>query len=112
MFQVVIEMKTQMLNKRCTRAMRGLTAHTSDAKSMEEALALLAVTLANYRFDLPFALLFAINFGDGQARLVGSTGLKADAVASVGAVSLAENEHGFWRVADVARSGVAVPIDD
>ena len=112
LFHPVIEMTTQMLSERRTRALRDLTAHTSNAKSMEEALALSAETLANYRPDLPFALLFAIDSGDGQARLVGSTGLKADAFANVGTVSLSEDEPGFWHVAEVARSGVAVSIDD
>ncbi len=112
LFHPVIEMTTKMLSERRTRALRDLTAHTSKAQSVGEALVLSAQTLAEYDLDLPFALLYALEADGEPARLVAATGLKADALADLQTVSLAEEEHAVWPLAEVVRSQSAVQVDD
>ena len=112
LFHPVIEMTTKMLSERRTRALRDLTAYTSKAKSVDEVLALSAQTLADYDLDLPFTLLYALDPDCEQARLVGASGLKADAVASLSTVCLVNDEHALWPLAEVIRSGAAVQIND
>ena len=112
LFHAVIEMTTQMLSERRTRALRDLTAHTSKAQSVDEVLALSAQTLAEYDLDLPFALLYALDPDGDQARLVGATGLQADAVASIGTACSAEPEHAPWPLAEVVRLRSVVQVND
>ena len=112
LFHPVIEMTTQMLSERRTRALRDLTAQTSKAKSVNEALSLSAQTLAEYRLDLPFVLLYALDTNGDQARLAGVTGLNEDTVASMGTVLFGVKEQSFWPLEEVVRSGSAVQIDD
>ena len=58
LFHPVIEMTTQMLSERRTRALRDLAAQTGKAKSVGEALGLSAQTLVQYDLDLPFTLFY------------------------------------------------------
>ena len=101
LFHPVIEMTTQMLSERRTRALRDLAFQTSQAKSVREALSLSAQSLAQYGLDLPFVLLYALEPDGDQARLVGATDLRPE--------SLPET---FWPLKEVVRSGAAVLIDD
>ena len=81
-------MTTQMLSERRTRALRDLAAQTGKAKSVGEALALAAQTLAQYDLDLPFTLFYAVEPCGDEARLIGATGLDNDTAASLGTVLL------------------------
>ena len=101
LFHPVIEMTTQMLNERRTRALRDLAFQTSQAKSVREALSLSAQSLAQYDLDLPFVLLYALEPDGDQARLVGATDLRAESVP-----------ESFWPLEEVVRSGAAVLIND
>ncbi len=112
LFHPVIEMTTQMLSARRTRALRDLIAHTSKAKSVSEALSLSAQILSEYDLDLPFVLLYALDPNGSQARLAGATGLCAEAVASQGTVDWGAAEHAVWPLSEVVRLGSAVQVDD
>ena len=112
LFHPVIEMTAQMLSERRTRTLRDLTAQTSKAKSVSEALSLSAQTLAEYTLDLPFVLLYALDSDGDQAQLVGATDLKADTVASLSTVDLGLKEQPPWPIEEVIRSGSAVQVDD
>ena len=110
LFHPVIEMTTQVLSERRTRILRDLSAHTSKAKSVNEALALSAQTLADYALDLPFVQLYAL---DGeQPELVGATGFKPGVEAGLGTVRLELKGQAQWPLEEVARSGLAVQVDD
>ena len=111
LFHPVIEMTTQMLAERRTRALRDLTAQTSKAKSVTEVLALSAQALAEYALDLPFVLFYSLEPQDDQARLVGATGLASDTVASLGTVSLMDAQA-VWPLQDVVRSGTALQVSN
>ena len=112
LFHPVIEMTAQMLGERRTRALRDLTAYASKAKSVSEALSLSAQILAEYRLDLPFVLLYALDPVDDRARLLGATGLPADAIASPGTVCFGMEEQALWPLEEVVRSVSAVHVDD
>ena len=112
LFHPVIEMTAQMLGERRTRALRDLTAYASKAKSVSEALTLSAQILAEYRLDLPFVLLYALDPVDDRARLLGATGLPADAIASPGTVCFGMEEQALWPLEEVVRSVSAVHVDD
>ena len=113
LFHPVIEMTTTMLGERRTRALRDLAARTSNAKSVNEALALSAETLAEYNLDLPFVLLYALDSSGDRARLVSSVGLKEYAVATPpGAVDWEAVNQSVWPLEEVVRSGSAVQLDD
>ena len=101
LFHPVIEMTTQMLSERRTRALRDLAAQTSQAKSVHEALSLSAQSLAQYNLDLPFVLLYALEPDGNRARLVGATDLQAESVPAT-----------FWPLEEVVRLGAVVQIDD
>ena len=101
LFHPVIEMTTQMLSERRTRALRDLAAQTSQAKSVHEALSLSAQSLAQYNLDLPFVLLYALEPDGNRARLVGATDLQVKSVPAT-----------FWPLEEVVRLGAAVQIDD
>ena len=110
LFHPVIEMTTKMLGDRRTRALRDLAARTSNAKTVDEVLALSASTLAEYDLDLPFVLLYALDSTGDCARLAGSTGLMSFTVA--GPDEWEAVDHSAWPLNDVIRLGSAVHIDD
>ncbi len=112
LFHPVIEMTTQMLSERRTRALRDLTAQTSKAKSVSEALALSAQALAEYALDLPFVQLYALDKDGDHARLVAATDLEAEAVASLGTAGSRAQEQTPWPLEEVVRSGSAVQVHD
>ena len=111
LFHPVIEMTSKMIGERRTRALRDLVARTSEAKTVDEALALSAQTLSEYEFDLPFVLLYALDADGHRARLVGTTGLKPDTTASPRTVDLSVLET-VWPLGEVVRSGSAVQVDE
>ena len=111
LFHPVIEMTTQMLSERRTRALRDVIAQTNKAKSVSEVLALSAQALGEYELDLPFVLLYALEPHGNQSRLVGATGLSADTVASLRSACLGDAQA-VWPLEEVVRSGSAVQVGD
>ena len=112
LFHPVIEMTAQMLSERRTRALRDLAAQTSKAKSVSEALALSAQTLAQHNLDLPFTLLYALEPHGDQARLIDATGLQEDTVASLSTVYFGSGKPTLWPFDAVVRSGSVMQVDD
>ena len=111
LFHPVIEMTTQMLSERRTRALRDLAALASNEKSVNGVLALSAQTLAEYALDLPFVLIYALEPHGDQAELVGATGLSADTVAGLRSASSGDAQT-VWPLEEVVRSGTPVQVDD
>ena len=111
-FHPVIEMTTQMLSERRTRALRDLAAQTGKAKSVDEALALAAQTLAEYNLDLPFTLFYAVEPSGDEARLIGASGLNKETVASLSTVFFGVEKQTSWPLEEVVRTGLVVQIDN
>ena len=112
LFHPVIEMTTQMLGERRTRALRDLAAHTSNAKAVSEVFSFSAQTLAEHDLDLPFVLLYELDPDGDQARLVGATGIQAEALVKLETVGLEQDGRALWPLGEVLRSGAAVQVDD
>ncbi|WP_296905336.1 ATP-binding protein [Polaromonas sp.] len=112
LFHPVIEMTTQMLSERRTRALHNLTAQTGKAKSVSEALSLSAHALAEYAPDLPFVRLYALEPNGDQAQLVSATDLHADPVANLNTAGTGVKEQPPWPLEEVVRSGSAVQVHD
>ena len=111
LFHPVIEVTAKMLAERRTRALRDLTLHTSQAKSVAQALALASQSLASYDLDLSFSLLYALNTDGQQAQLAGSTGLKEDALASLQTVAVTEDPTAVLPLATVQRLRSIVEVN-
>jgi signal transduction histidine kinase len=111
LFHPVTETTSKMLIERRTRALRDLAARTAKAQTTQEAFSVAAQTLASYDLDLPFVLLYAIDFKKNEALLVGQTGLSPGTIANPEEILL-DKPTDFWPVAEVMRSGSAIQIDD
>src|SRR2546427_11841443 len=101
LFHPVTETTSKMLGQRRTRALRDVATRAGKAQDVEEALQLLAQTLAECDLDLPFVLLFLLDADGRQARLIAQTGLMPGGMASPGHVDLAANTASAWPIADV-----------
>lgn len=75
LFHPVIEMTAKMLGERRTRALRDVAARTANAKTVQEACALAAQSLAGQELDVPFALIYVFDETDSSARLIASSGI-------------------------------------
>ncbi len=75
LFHPVTETTARMLSERRVRALRDLAARAGGAQTIEEACARITETLADYAFDLPFALLYLLDAQGTRAHLAGTTGL-------------------------------------
>ena len=112
LFHPVVEMTTQMLGERRTWTLRDLTAQTSKAQSVSEALALSAQALAAFKLDLPFVMLYELAPDSNQARLVGPSSLQTDSTDGPSTVNFGLMEEFPWPLAEVARAGAAMHLDD
>jgi PAS domain S-box-containing protein len=111
LFHPVIEQTAKMLSERRTRALRDLTARTGKAKKVDDVLRFAAEVLADYDFDVPFALLYRIDADGTAASLSASTGLPPQTPASPERVELAA-EPACWPFADAVRAGSSVIVAD
>ncbi|MCC2628482.1 MAG: sensory box protein [Thermomicrobiales bacterium] len=75
LFHPIIEMTAKMLGERRTRALRDVAARTANAKTVQEACALVGQSLADQELDVPFALMYVFVGVGTSARLVASTGI-------------------------------------
>src|SRR5947209_782329 len=75
LFHPVTETTSKMLSERRTRTLRDLAARTTKAQTRDEAFILAVETLAEASLDLPFVLVYLIDRGAGQARLIAHAGL-------------------------------------
>jgi signal transduction histidine kinase len=112
LFHPVTETTGKMISERRTRALRDLAARTGKAQSNEEVFALAAQTLADYAFDLPFALFYVVDDLANKARLTAHIGLMPETPASPILVDLDLSERRAWPFAEVVRSKQLQQIDD
>jgi PAS domain S-box-containing protein len=82
LFHPVTETTATMVGERRTRALRDLNARLGEADSRSELYRLLLQVLAEFEFDLPFALLYVFDADADAYRLAGSAGLAAGSALS------------------------------
>ncbi|MGH9850179.1 MAG: PAS domain S-box protein, partial [Blastocatellia bacterium] len=115
LFHPVIELTGQTLAERRLKALRDLTDCASDAKTVEQAWALIIQTLARHERDLPFALIYQLDASGKRARLaklVGCAGLQPGTIVSPEVVDLGSQQKQSWPLAEVVGSGRAAEVDD
>ncbi|HVK68945.1 MAG TPA: PAS domain-containing protein, partial [Polyangium sp.] len=108
------ETTEQIQDDRQLRMLRDLAAHASDATSAEEACRTAATIFASNGADLPFVLLYLADGREGEARLVGESGLAGyEGPAKPAAIPLrGERARATWPLAAAARAGREVLVDD
>ena len=112
LFHPVIEMTAKVLGERRTRTLRDLATFAGKAKSISEALTLSSQTLAQYKRDLPFVLIYLLDRTAQQARLASSMGLPAASDACALIVDLLAPGELSWPLGAVALSGLTLQVDD
>jgi signal transduction histidine kinase len=112
LFHPVTETTSRMLAERRTRALRDLAASIGGAQSPEDVCRLAAQTLADFRLDLPFVLLYLFEYTSEQARLTARSGLPDGSAASTSLVSLVTPQRPTWPFADLVRTGLAQHVND
>lgn len=82
----------RVVGERRLRTLRDLAARSGDAKELEDACQAAAAVLAENRHDLPFALLYLVDKGRDEVRLVATVGLNPGETASPRTVRLKQSE--------------------
>jgi signal transduction histidine kinase len=88
--------------------LRRMASRLAGARTAKDVCAAAAEVLAGAREDLPFALLYVIEAGEGAATLAGAAGLDAGGPASPGSIPLESPEGGprlAWPIAEALRNG-------
>ncbi|MDC3962445.1 response regulator [Polyangium jinanense] len=110
----VHETTEQIQDDRQLRMLRDLAARAADAKSAEDACRTAAEIFATNEADLPFTLLYLADGREGEARLVGESGLaRYDGPAKPASVPIrGDTSQAAWPLAEAARTGREVLVDD
>ncbi len=110
-FTAVAETTERVIGERRLATLRDLAAQSMPADSAEAACAAAARVLAANPHDIPVALLYLVDAGRRQARLVGAAGISAGAEASPEVVDLGQADAACWPLAQVARTGEPVVLE-
>lgn len=100
----------RIIGERQLALLRDLAAHTADARTLQDACALSAVSLATNPRDLPFALLYLADPARESLLLSALAGIDREHAAAPRALSLAE--PACWPVAEVLRTQEPIVVDD
>ena len=109
-FNVVSFTTDCVISERRLRTLRELAARTAVAKTVEEAGAIAAATLASNGADLPFALLYLTDAAGTQAVLAEAIGIEAGQLASPEQIDLAQPD--CWSLNQVNQTGQAQVLAD
>ncbi|BAY08015.1 ATP-binding protein [Calothrix sp. NIES-2098] len=110
LFHPVTELTQQTLAERRLKVLRNLSHNTTDAKTVAEAIALVAQTLTQQALDLPFVLIYVVDADCKQAQLIESVGLAKGTVASPILIDLESSST--WPLTEVLQSQQSLLVDD
>ncbi|MDI1446394.1 ATP-binding protein [Polyangium sp. 6x1] len=110
----VHETTEQIQDDRQLRMLRDLAARAPDATSAEEACRTAARIFGSNEADLPFALLYLADAREGEAKLVGESGLaRYEGPAKPAVLPLrGDTSRAAWPLAAAAQTGRKVVVDD
>ena len=113
-FTAFTDTTERVLGERRTRTLRDLAARSLEARQVDEACRIAAETLSANPHDLPFALLYLVEPGREQARLVGTAGLPPGTPASPTLADLRASPTGQhdWPLSEAARSCQPYVVED
>ena len=103
-FAALTETTEQVINERRLRVIRDLSAFTGEQATAREACHEAARVLASCPNDVPFALLYLLD-AEGEAHLVGSSGVEAGSAVAPRRVPSGEDAPDTWPLAAVVRGG-------
>ena len=109
-FCACIEDTQRVISQRRLRLLSALAEQASHAKSVEQAYATAAATLAAHPHDVPFALLYRLEDDGVTARLTGRAGVADDSPAGVDTVRI-DDPAALWPLASVLQTGCALHLD-
>ncbi len=95
LFHPVTETTGKMIEQRRTRTLRDLSASANKARSLQEALELAVLSLAESNLDLPFAMVYLVNDEGTKGQLLAKTGLQAGTIASPKEIDLKKTDFGW-----------------
>lgn len=101
----------RVLNERRLRTVRELGAETAQAKTVDEACQISAEVLAHNLKDIPFALIYLLDSNQQQARLMSTTHLDLDTIASPRVIDLGDPASDCWSLQSVLATRETRVID-
>src|ERR1700736_152016 len=110
----VHDITEQVVGKRQVSALRDLGSRSAEAKTAEEACAIVAGTLAQYPEDVPFALLYLLDGDRKTARLAGAAGVEMGQADSPLEIKLRDeiSRDQPWPLAETVRSEAMQIVED
>jgi signal transduction histidine kinase/CheY-like chemotaxis protein len=108
-FHPVTETTAIMISERRTRALRDVASKAGSSESVQAASSLILEALSQYRHDAPFVMLYQYEGASDQLKLLGATGVDADAAGLSGAVAL---DLAPWPFREVLATGASVLVAD
>ncbi len=114
LLNTVQETTAKVQSERQVRMLYELAGRAAEAKSEEEACRIAAEVLSGYDLDLPFVLLYALNAGSDEAQLVAASGWNEYRGAAKPVYVPIDDRAapGSWPLAEVARTGQELVVDD
>jgi PAS domain S-box-containing protein len=112
MLCVVTEDTEEVVGDRRLRTLRELAARTTEeVRSVADACATAAHTLAGNTYDLPFSLIYLLSDDARTAALAGASGVPEGSPAAPSHIDLADPDP-VWPFGEVLASGVPVLVGD
>lgn len=108
LFHPVTETTATMLAQRRIQTIRDFTAHLGEARTTDQVFRFAIETIGEFKFDLPFALIYAAAADGAGYRLVEHTGLEPGSATSP--LSLSLEDATPWPVAELIRSGARAEV--
>lgn len=115
LFHPVTELTQQTLAERRLKVIRDLADCSPEAKSVAEAVTLVAQTLAQHDLDLPLVLIYLVDGKGQQAYLAQCLGIDPDTIASPTTVDLMTDpscDRSRWQLSTVWRSRQSLQLDN
>jgi GAF domain-containing protein len=100
----VHEISGKVIGERRVIALRDLGARVGQARTIDDACAVAAQTLAAHSKDIPFALLYLVDRERRHARLAGATGVEPDVEFAPSTIDLTELSGVRWPVAQAIQT--------
>jgi PAS domain S-box-containing protein len=110
----VHEITEQVVGERRLSALRDLGSRSGEAKTAEEACAIMARTLARHPEDVPFALIYLAGNDRKTAYLSGAAGIETGKIESPLEIGLNREcpSHAIWPLAQAAHSEEMQIVED
>ncbi|HET6994510.1 MAG TPA: histidine kinase dimerization/phospho-acceptor domain-containing protein, partial [Chitinophagaceae bacterium] len=100
----VNEITEKVIGERRVNILRKVAAHSTEAKTKEEACALAAEAIMKHQEDIPFAMFYLIDQDNQKANLAGTAGIKAGEQISPAVIELTD-ESSQLQYSNVMRTG-------